>query len=449
MTGLLLGAAILLNGCFADKPEQSKLGEDAPGSLKVWYPDVEPFQLKYGQMFAAKFPDIEIEVLRARQWLEEARQQGDEGAIERLVEQHKPDVLLLDEDEYERLAQAGKLYNLEAIATQGQFDMNSYMPGVIDMLREKGGGSLHGLAPFIRTRVLYYNADLFQKYGIAPPSNKMQWGELFALSARFANAGTKDAPVYGLMGNEAYDVLSEVGSTLGLQLFDSQGENIMLQTDGWKQAFKMTADAVRNQAISVRSPKEAGEGTEGARYFLAQNKFLGGEAAMLLSDHSFAAQLRNRPNIFNWGMVTIPVDPARPDESAFISVPKIVAVAADSPRKQAAWELIRFMNGPAVAKARSRTVGSELPAIPGYFTGGNQADTEVFYMLKPAAQYNERVKKRIPDRFFTAYSALANEALQAVADNVKTADEALAELQQKAQAELKAARSKTAAQPEG
>lgn len=50
ITGLLLSIAILLNGCMAGKPVQDELGEDAPGSLKIWYPDVEPFHTKYGQM---------------------------------------------------------------------------------------------------------------------------------------------------------------------------------------------------------------------------------------------------------------------------------------------------------------------------------------------------------------------------------------------------------------
>ncbi|MDG0872556.1 hypothetical protein L5D93_08630 [Paenibacillus thiaminolyticus] len=181
---------------------------------------------------------------------------------------------------------------------------------------------------------------------------------------------------------------------------------------------------------------------EGSRYFLAINKFLNGEAAMLLSDHYFTSQLRSKAKTFDWGMVTVPINPARPDESTSVYVPQILAIAADSPRKQAAWNLIRFINGSEVAKARSRTAGSDLPAITDYVSGGDRADTEVFYMLKPAAQHNERVMKRIPDSFYEAYSSLVNEALQSVIDNEKPVDEALAELEQKAQAVLESARSK-------
>ncbi|WGU92747.1 extracellular solute-binding protein [Paenibacillus dendritiformis] len=449
MTGLLLSIAILLNGCMAGKPVQDELGEDATGSLKIWYPDVEPFHTKYGQMFAAKFPGIQVDVLQAREWIEEARQGDYEEELKRLIELHKPDVLLLDQDEYEALAQAGKLYNLDPAIMQDQFDLSGYMPGMIDMLREKGDGSLYGLAPFIRPRVMYYNADLFKENSIDPPSNKMQWPDMFALAARFPNTGTEDAPVYGLIGNEAHDVLSQVALTLDLQLFDAKGENVVLQSEGWKQAFQIAAEAIRSKAISVRSPKEAGEGPEGYGYFLAINKFLNGEAAMLISDHHFASQLRSKAKTFDWGMVTVPINPARPDESTSVYVPQILAIAADSPRKQAAWNLIRFINGPEVAKARSRTAGSDLPAIADYVSGGDRADTEVFYMLKPAAQHNERVMKRVPDSFYQAYSSLVNEALQSVIDNVKPVDEALAELEQKAQAMLESARSKAQEEHQG
>lgn len=63
---------------------------------------------------------------------------GFRGGTQKLIDVHKPDVLLLDQDEYEVLARAGKLYNLDPAIMQDQFDLNGYMTGVIDMLREKG-----------------------------------------------------------------------------------------------------------------------------------------------------------------------------------------------------------------------------------------------------------------------------------------------------------------------
>lgn len=144
-------------------------------------------------MFAAKFPGIQVDVLQAREWIEEARQGDYEEELKRLIDVHKPDVLLLDQDEYEVLARAGKLYNLDPAIMQDQFDLNGYMPGVIDMLREKGTvrsmGWLHSSGRGSCTTM-----RICSKRTASIPSNKMQWPDTFALAARFANTGTDDAP---------------------------------------------------------------------------------------------------------------------------------------------------------------------------------------------------------------------------------------------------------------
>lgn len=97
----------------------------------------------------------------------------------------------------EKLAQEGKLYNLDSIITQEKFDLEGYMPGLVDMIREHGGGSLYGLAPSFYTSAIYYNAELFRENNIEPPRNKMTWQEVLDLSSRFASVGSGENQVYG------------------------------------------------------------------------------------------------------------------------------------------------------------------------------------------------------------------------------------------------------------
>ncbi|MFL1674747.1 sugar ABC transporter substrate-binding protein, partial [Paenibacillus dendritiformis] len=93
--------------------------------------------------------------------------------------------------------QEGKLYNLDAVIAQEQFDLDGFMPGLIDMIRAKGGGSLYGLAPNFFTSVIYYNAGLFREHNIEPPRNKMTWQELIDLSSRFSGIGSGENQIYG------------------------------------------------------------------------------------------------------------------------------------------------------------------------------------------------------------------------------------------------------------
>lgn len=433
---LLLSIVLVISGCFGNKPVPDGLSGDGSGRLKVYYPYVEDFYIKYGQLFKSQYPDIEIEIIKAGNEGEgESNKLSPQEKLQRMIERQKPDVLVLNLDEYEHLSSMGKLYDLESVIKQEQFDLDGYMPGLIDMLREKGNGSLFGLAPTLRALFLFYNADMFQEKHIDLPANKMQWKDLFELSARFHNGRTDEHASYGLINNQASDVLREVADTMDLQLFDAEGKKVLLQSEGWKQAFQLTIDAIRKKAVSVRPPEQSGD--PGSRYILAMNKFVNGESPMIINDSSFAAHIGGASSKLNWGMVTAPINPAHADESNRVFATQIFAIAADSANKHDAWELVKFMNGTGMAKIISRSGRSDLPARTGYIPRSLEKGAESIYMLKPAKHYaDEQWKKNIPDSFYQAYEPLLNEALHAVADDKKTLNQAVAELEQQAQVKL-------------
>ncbi|WP_289356991.1 extracellular solute-binding protein [Paenibacillus sp. S-12] len=437
---LLLSIVLVISGCFGSKSVPDGLGGEGNGKLKVYYPYVEDFHNKYGQLFKSQYPDIEIEIIQSGNEEEDASDKlSPQEKLQRMMERQKPDVLVLNLDEYEHLSSMGKLYDLESVIKQEQFDLDGYMPGLIDMLREKGNGSLFGLAPTLRARYLYYNADMFQEKRIDLPVNKMQWKDLFELSARFHNGRTDEDASYGLIDNQASDVLQEVAATRDLQLFDAEGKKVLLQSEGWKQAFQLTVDAIKKKAVSVRPPEQSGD--PGSRYILAMNKFVNGESPMILNDSSFAAHIGGSSSKINWGMVTAPINPAHADESNRISATQIFAIAADSANKHDAWELVKFMNGTGMAKIISRSGRSDLPARTGYIPRSLERGAESIYMLKPSKHHtNEQWKKNIPDSFYQAYEPLLNEALHAVAGDKMTLDQAIADLEQQAQAKLDLAR---------
>src|SRR5690606_2756831 len=104
------------------------------------------------------FPNIELEVIST-----ESAFSAEDPAAEmmRIVEEQQPDVLYLSEEEYALLAQDGTLYDLDAVVKQDQFDLDSFQPAVIDLLKAHGGGKLYGLSANFSSQALYYNKDLF------------------------------------------------------------------------------------------------------------------------------------------------------------------------------------------------------------------------------------------------------------------------------------------------
>ncbi|MBN3525552.1 ABC transporter substrate-binding protein [Paenibacillus apiarius] len=444
---LMLTVLALISGCLGEKPVLEELGEDGKGKIKVLYYDESNFYREYGNYFNVKFPEIEFEVISTSEMY--ANQEGPvdyKAEMKKFLDKHKPDVMFLDKEVFGEYAQAGKLYNLDAVIAQEKFDLEGYMPGIIDLIREKGNGSIYGLTPSFYTNVMFYNADLFKEHGIEPPRNKMSWQEVIDLSSRFANIGSGEDQIYGMYEEygQADQVLRKIASTSSLQLFDAKGEKLLIDSDGWKNAIKTAADAIRSKAIYVNPPRNRGDGP----VYMPNddNKFMSGKAAMIMQGPWYMNQLKNRKMYtqnakdFDWGIVTLPVDPASPDTSADVYLNEIYAISADSANKRAAWEFIKFVNGPEVAKAASRTLDGRIPTRNQFFKEVDGKSMEAFYMLKPKDNDKSYWDDKVPMEFYEPFGQLQTEALQAIIDNKKTVDEAVAELQQKGEAALIKAR---------
>ncbi|MFW5434556.1 ABC transporter substrate-binding protein [Paenibacillus apiarius] len=171
---MLLTIMSLLSGCFGKKQVLEPL---QAGTIKVVYQDEDAFYRDYGKLFNMKYPQIEIEVISQTEMFLNLPNGGtiDDFYAERkkFLEKHKPDVLLLDELLFETFAQEGKLYNIEAAIQQDDYDIEGFMPGLIDKIKARGEGKLYGLAPHFEREVLYYNRALFKEHHIELPTNKM------------------------------------------------------------------------------------------------------------------------------------------------------------------------------------------------------------------------------------------------------------------------------------
>ncbi|WP_431606973.1 extracellular solute-binding protein [Paenibacillus thiaminolyticus] len=101
----------------------------------------------------------------------------------------------------------------------------------------------------------------------------------------------------------------------------------------------------------------------------------------MIGSSSLIGELRKHEKEVNWDFVTAPVDPAAREESGFAYVYDIYAIAADSPNKRAAWEFVKYMNGPEMAKAKSRSFRGDLPTRVDYMKEVDGKSMEPCYML--------------------------------------------------------------------
>lgn len=427
-----------MSGCFGKKEVLEPL---EPSKIKVVYRDEEAFYNEYGKYFRMKYPLIEIEVIPEMQVLKKLGKiiNADDYFAEKkkLLESSGADVFLLDDYIFKLFAQDGKLYDLEDAIRQDEYDVDGFMPGLLDNIRKMGNGKLYGLAPSFDREVLYYNKALFKEHQIEPPRNNMTWQELFDLAARFSNVGSGDNKVHGLYEyfGDPGGLMYQIADTSGLRLFDPKGEKVLLNSDGWKQAMKLAVDAVRNKSVFFHPENQM---------YSQKSFFFEGKAAMMIANSFVMMELKQRPAYVegekptDWGAVTVPIDPADPSQP--ISLFEIAAIAADSPNKRAAWEFVKFVNGEEMAQSRSRTINGSLPSRIGYAKEVDGRSMEAFYLLKVKQGETVWMNEHVPSGFFQLFNKPLREEMQAVIENKKSVDEAVAELEIKGREVLLKAR---------
>ncbi len=171
------------------------LGKEETAKIKVLFYNDQAFNMLYGSAFSVKHPNIEVEVVSMMPLMMSGNPSKE--AFDQLIKEQKPDVLFLNAEQYQRLSGDGRLLQLDPIVKQTGFDIENLHPTVVELLKSKGNGSLYGLAPSFGGRALFYNKDLFDRYGVAYPTDQMTWDEVLQLAKRFPTDQQGDQRIYG------------------------------------------------------------------------------------------------------------------------------------------------------------------------------------------------------------------------------------------------------------
>lgn len=463
---LSIGIVItLLSACTGDKPILEELSKDGSGNVKVMYYSEEAFYRQYGNLFAAKFPNINVEVVSTQfLYMQDPNEEEPVDPLKKLtdlIDKEQPDVIMADLEQMKQLIDKGKLYDLDPLVKQEQYGLDDMLPGLIDLLREQGNGGLYGLAPTYYTQVMMYNADLFKQYNIELPTNQMTWNQMLDLAARFGVASQGDDLVYGISNNyrDASDILLEIANSSNLQILDPNGEHVLLNSDGWKELFSFVAKSLNNNAFQ---PVDKNRGVAmnmvstsiagGGSVFIGnESAFTKGKAAMSIEspyminqmDHTLNKRKDAKP--FEWGMVSMPVDSNSPDQSSYVSVDEIYGINQNAANMREAWEMVKFINGPEMAKSLAKMSSSILPSRASYIGDKTGKGTEALTSLKPSSRkksLNDIMEaEHIAYDFRSDLSKGINTAIEDM-NAGKTADEVLSKLAYELQLKLVEARKK-------
>jgi len=104
-----------------------------------------------------------------------------------------PDLMMLNTGQFEQLASRGALKPLNDIITKDKFDLGLYWPQAVTGVTYKG--KIYGLPRDMSNVILYYNKDMFDKAGVAYPTNNWTWNDLRAAAKKLTKDTNGDGKV--------------------------------------------------------------------------------------------------------------------------------------------------------------------------------------------------------------------------------------------------------------
>ncbi|MDQ8733180.1 extracellular solute-binding protein [Paenibacillus sp. LHD-38] len=419
--------------------------KDQQSTLKVMYYDEGAFFQDYGMIFSALYPNVEIEVV-STQGIYSEDQKDYDAAYNKFIEEKQPDLLMLDTEKYKKMAQDGKLYDLDAVIEKEKYDTEGLIPGMLDYLRELGGGRLFGITPNFYSQVLFYNKDLFDEFKIEYPTDRMSWNEVIQLARRFPVEGDAKDRIYGLkMGyNEnLFEVASMLAASDGISYVNAAQREMTINTDSWKNAVQTALDAVNSNSLYFESMNnQESDMAQTYEDYLLRDPFISGRLAMAIGDNNYISQMKQAGEnekvkdkiVKNWDLVTVPVGQQNPDQSNMTSFQNLFAIRAESPNKETAWEFLQYVTSEEYARVKSKSNNyNGLPVRTKYITDAEGRNFAAFYNLKPSTFNSYKDFEKLPETFWGDFNAATQQEFQKVKDDQQTINEALDILQVKGQ----------------
>lgn len=438
---LMILTAMLLAGCMSGGVKDTSNAES--GTLKVMHYDERSFYQSYGMLFAALYPNIEIEVVSTMN-IAVGENVDYQQAYQDYIDEHKPDVLMIDINRFEEYARDGKLLALEPLLSRDKVDTSGLLPGLLDNLRERGGGQLYGMTPEFSSTAVYYNKDLFDRHNVSYPQDKMSWEDLLQLAARFPQEGADGERLYGLkIGYQAnlFQFGNMIGTTQGLSFLDPTAMQVTINSDAWKRVYSTALQALKSGSLFDEDMMMM-SGPISYEEHLLRDPFVSGKVAMTIDGTYLVNQIKEvQANanvkdraIANWDIVTMPVDPERPDYSSSVSYYNMFAIDANSPNLEAAWEFVKYIHSEEYARVKSKSGSSgNLPVHTKYIQDNEGRSLEAFYALKPAPYNMYQDYQKMPESFAMSFMGMANQMMESAMDETRSISDILDDLQEQAQ----------------
>ena len=353
---LAVGLALVAAGCG---------GSESPsGSVRLLVfgdpPEINAYKTMI-EAFSEKEPDIDVQLI-------EASDRDD--LIARLSTSlaggSPPDLFLMNYRFYGQYAARDVLEPLEGyVEDSDEFSAEDFYPESLDAFR--WNGTITCLPQNISSLVVYYNRDLFERFGVPEPTDDMSWSQFVYRAQQMTRdaqgavvrgadpdlpqANTAPAAIYGL-GVEPTIIRFApfVWSNRGELVDDDEHPTrFTLDTEASKSALQQFFELRTVHGVVPPDVEVEAEDDE--------TRFLNGRMAMFLESRRLVPALREAAE-FDWDVAALPTL----QDAASILHSDAYCMTKASKEKDAAWRFVEYALGPEGATVIAKT-GRTVPSL--------------------------------------------------------------------------------------
>jgi len=225
-------------------------------------------------------------------------------------------------------------YDMTELIKKYKVDLNRFEPTIVEAIKQMSGGKMYGVPVFNNNMVLYYNKDLFDKFGVPYPKDGMTWDEATDLGTKLTRFD----------GGKQYVGLSSSGghmllmNQLSIPFIDAATEKATIYSnEKWKKYFETVFIAPARAPGYVDYMKAHNNGTPYRNEFLKDK-----DLAMFAWLTSIIFVFPDDFNNMNWDMVSLPTFKDLPGVGSQ-AYPTYFMITSISKHKDQAMEVIQYL----------------------------------------------------------------------------------------------------------
>lgn len=402
---------ILISGC---SKETGSFTKDKDVTLDVGYTKEEHFKQRYSALLEDDYPNFRVNVVSTKELLN-----PDTNPVQ-WAKENQVDLIYLPSELMEPFIQEGLLADIGPLIQKDDFELERFVPSVIELTKAYGNGKIYGLPTNFYGSAIIYNKALFDKYKIQYPEDQMTWESILLLSSRFPSTDSSNIKGISLKHTNLLDLILHIGRTSGLKAYDRQQQQVSFNGKSWIPIWENAIQAYSNGALDINADQNS---------YLTP--FLTGERAMAVVSYDDYKRLEQEKLPFDWSTVTMPIDPAQSDQSDSLRVPGFFVILNSSDDLDAAWELLKFFSSEDVARWEYRSdygFSSLLDQVVSKVE--DREKVTPFYKLSPKLDHDNDI---LPNELLT----ISKQTLDQILSHTLSVQEGLDSLQTKANQELK------------